>query len=528
MGDKMNKNRKLMHDLNGVADKFVTEAAPKKKALNISRMPWIYVGGAACAAAVLIMVGMNLPERSDSEIFAPAATDITSVTVAESITDFTVTEKPATAQKIVVTVPSTEITGSVSEALQSAVTEASSTAAETAKQTEKKQESSNKPAETEKKPEVTEKAETTVSTEYEHMEDINADCITSVTKNPDGSIRLVVRNGQFAVTLPASWDGHFIVYGHNANNAEMPTELALIAFESKLAYQTEDYYDASLIDLHVSADPGAEDKYINYGTIGYSGGEYLRLFDSCAVDRCSCSEEAYKEKLALLDTVDQIIYESYSEETGKLEREYNAPEYVADAKSGDCGHNTKWIYDEESRTLTLRMMNDDEMDWVAKGQPHSVDYAPWKEMKWYKDIENVIVKDGIGCVGINSFNNCTALKSFTCPDEVVWISATTFQNCTSLTSITLPEKLEGILNCTFEGCTNLKEIKIGSCVTEIQHGAFKDCTSLEVLDIPESVTTISDYAFKGCSPDLVLRGKEGSYVQQYAADHGMKFEVITE
>ena len=38
MSDKMNKNRKLMHDLNGVADKFVTEAAPKKKALNISRM----------------------------------------------------------------------------------------------------------------------------------------------------------------------------------------------------------------------------------------------------------------------------------------------------------------------------------------------------------------------------------------------------------------------------------------------------------------------------------------------------------
>ncbi|MBR6835874.1 MAG: leucine-rich repeat domain-containing protein [Oscillospiraceae bacterium] len=525
MSDKMNKNRKLMHDLNGVADKFVTEAAPKKKALNI-RMPWVYIGGAATAAAVLIMVGLNLPERSDNEIYAPAATDITTAAVTESITDFTVTEKPATAQKIIVTVPSSDITGNVSESVQNLITSAS--VSETAKQTEKKQENS-KPSVTEKKPEVTEKAETTVSTEYGHMEDIQSACISSVTKNPDGSIRLVIRNGQFAIILPASWDGHFVATGHNANNYdEMPSELAVIALESKLAYQDEHYSDASLISLHVSADPGAESPYIGYKTTGYSGGEYLRLYSSCAVDRFECSEEAYAENLALYDTFDQIIYESYSEETGKLEREYNAPDYTAEATSGACGKNTKWIYDTDSRTLRISMMSDDEMDWGAKGQPHSIDLAPWKEMKWYKDIENVVVEEDIGCVGINSFDNCTSLKSFTCPDEVVWISATTFQNCTSLTSITLPEKLEAVLNCTFEGCTNLKEVKLGNCLTEIQHGAFKDCTSLKVLDIPESVTAISDYAFRNCSPDLVLRCREGSYVQQYAEDHGIKFEAITE
>lgn len=526
MGDKMNKNRKLMHDLNGVADKFVTEAAPKKKALNISRMPWVYVGGAACAAAVLIMVGMNLPERSDSEIFAPAATDITSTAVTESITDFTVTEKPVTAQKIVVTVPSTEITGSVSEALQSAVTEASTTAAETAKQTEKKQESNNKPAETEKKPEVTEKAETTVSTEYEHMEDINDAAVTSVTKNPDGSIRIVIRDGQFAVTLPASWNGHFVLNGHNCNNyTEFPDELALVEINSKLAYQTEDYYDSSVLGLTVASEVDF-DYPIHYDTVGYSRGEYMRQFSSIPVDRCSCTEEAYQEKLALLDTRDQIIYESYSEKTGKLERTFTVPECPIEAVSGECGSTTKWEYDSKSKTLTILAKSDDETDWMLRTQGYSVARAPWKEMSWYKEIENVVVKDGVQHIGIDAFTDCTSLKSITTPDDIVGV--TYFTNCTSLTSITVPENTECIGNDVFSGCTNLKEVKIGSKLTEIMHGSFQGCTALETLDLPETVTKISDYAFKNCSPDLVLRCKEGSYVQQYAEAHGIKFEAVAE
>ncbi|MBP0961162.1 MAG: leucine-rich repeat protein [Oscillospiraceae bacterium] len=532
MGDKMNKNRKLMHDLSGVSDKFITESAPKKRAVNI-RMPWVYVGGAATAAAVLIMLGANLPERSDSEIFAPAATDATSVTQSIVTTD-AAAEKAETlkteaaAEKVIVTVP---VTGNVSDILQSVTTEAVS-AAETSKQnTEAQKQQENKPAETEKKPEVTEKAETTASTEYEHMEDIDAPCITSVTKNPDGSIRLIIRDGQFAVTLPASWNNHFVIWGAEYNDYEnLPEELAWIDIKSKLANQTEDYYDAIVYDLSVSAIPAKADTQLHYDTVGYSRGEYLRSHPNIAVDRFSCSEEAYQENLALLDTRDQIIIESYNEETGKFERQFSVPEYPYEAESGDCSLTTKWSYDKETKTLTISAKSDDETDWMMRSQGYAVMHAPWKEMSWYNEIENVVVKKGVAIIGIDAFTNCTSLKSFTAEDDNIYsFMAATFQNCKYLTSITLSKNAEYIYNDTFEGCTNLKEVIIpGDQLTEIQHGAFKDCTSLEVLELPESVTTISDYAFRGCSENLVLKCKEGSYVQQYAEAHGMKFEAVAE
>ena len=532
MSDKMNKNRKLMHDLSGVSDKFITESAPKKKAVNI-RMPWVYVGGAATAAAVLIMLGANLPERSDSEIYAPAATDATSVTHSIVTTDVT-TEKAetakteATAEKVIVTVP---VTGNVSDILQSVTPEAVTAVSETAKQnTESQKPQENKPAETEKKPEVTEKAETTASTEYEHMEDIDCACITSVTKNPDGSIRLIIRDGQFAVTLPASWNNHFVIWGAEYNDYENnPEELAWIDIKSKLAYQTEDYYDAIVYNLSVSAIPAEADSQLHYDTVGYSRGEYLRSHPDIAVDRFNCSEEAYQEKLALFDTRDQIIIESYNEETGKFERQFSVPEYPYEAESGDCSLTTKWSYDKETKTLTLSGKNDDETDWMTRSQGYTVMHAPWKEMSWYSEIENVVVKSTVKHVGINAFQNCTSLKSFTAEDDIYSFCGSMFQNCKYLTSITLSKNAEYIYNDTFEGCTNLKEVIIpGDQLTEIQHGAFKDCTSLEVLELPESVTKISDYAFRGCSENLVLKCKEGSYVQQYAEAHGIKFEAITE
>lgn len=529
MSDKMNKSRKLMHDLSGVSDKFITESSPKKKGVNI-RMPWIYVGGAATAAAVLIMIGANLPDRSENEIYSPAATAVTSVTQSIVTSEPAATSKAA-AEKVIVTVP---VTGNVSDILQSVTTEVSAAVSGSAKQnaeTQKKQENKpaeteKKPAVTEKKPAVTEKAETTASTEYEHMEDINDAAVTSVTKNPDGSIRIVIRDGQFALTLPASWNGHFVLNGHNCNNyTEFPDELALVEINSKLAYQTEDYYDSSVLGLTVASEVDF-DYPIHYDTVGYSRGEYMRQFSSIPVDRFSCTEEAYQEKLALLDTRDQIIYESYSEKTGKLERTFTVPECPIEAVSGECGNTTKWEYDSESKTLTILAKSDDETDWMLRTQGYSVARAPWKEMSWYKEIENVVIKDGVQHIGIDAFTDCTSLKSITTPDDIVGV--TYFTNCTSLTSITVPENTECIGNDVFSGCTNLKEVKIGSKLTEIMHGSFQGCTALETLDLPETVTKISDYAFKNCSPDLVLRCKEGSYVQQYAEAHGIKFEALAE
>ena len=49
--------------------------------------------------------------------------------------------------------------------------------------------------------------------------------------------------------------------------------------------------------------------------------------------------------------------------------------------------------------------------------------------------------------------------------------------------------------------------------------------NIKTLDIPENVTEIGPDAFYQCNPNLILCGKPGTYVQQYAIDNEIAFRV---
>lgn len=59
-------------------------------------------------------------------------------------------------------------------------------------------------------------------------------------------------------------------------------------------------------------------------------------------------------------------------------------------------------------------------------------------------------------------------------------------------------------------------------ITTINSEAFARCNSLKEIYIPESVNEIAENAFDECD-SLTIKGKSGSYVEEYAKENGIDF-----
>ncbi len=128
------------------------------------------------------------------------------------------------------------------------------------------------------------------------------------------------------------------------------------------------------------------------------------------------------------------------------------------ASSGKCGDNATWSFDSSTGTLTI------------SGTGDVYDYnSPFKNNK---NINSVIIKDGITSIGNETFSQCSKLKS-----------------------AIIPNSLKSIGDCVFEFCSSLKNVKMGSYVESIGHHAFSHCLSLINLKIPYTVMTIGEDAF---------------------------------
>lgn len=75
------------------------------------------------------------------------------------------------------------------------------------------------------------------------------------------------------------------------------------------------------------------------------------------------------------------------------------------------------------------------------------------------NITKVDLPKTIEDLGMNTFWNCTRLKSVYVPDRVKKLEFSVFAYCESLESLSLPEDLEFIGSCAVQGCFSLKEIE---------------------------------------------------------------------
>ena len=143
------------------------------------------------------------------------------------------------------------------------------------------------------------------------------------------------------------------------------------------------------------------------------------------------------------------------------------------------------------------------------------------------EIASAVIPDGVTCIGVSAFSDCTNLTSVTVGRGVVSLASSAFSGCTNLKTVyynsactdfqfgisnvffyaekmvfggeSIPDRL--FLNSYGYNNNNatLKEIVIENTVKTIGSSAFRGCVSLTSVAIPDSVESIGASAFSGCT-----------------------------
>lgn len=154
--------------------------------------------------------------------------------------------------------------------------------------------------------------------------------------------------------------------------------------------------------------------------------------------------------------------------------------------SVSCGAYLAWEYDTETKILTISGTGKmSEFDSSSTGM-----LAPWKKAKDAKNLEKVLISEGVTTIGDNAFFECDNLISVISSDYVVKpgtksIAACAFYYCQELTGITLPDSMAGIGNRAFEHCSKLTSVTIPSRVTSIGDSVFNICPGLTGISVAE-------------------------------------------
>lgn len=137
------------------------------------------------------------------------------------------------------------------------------------------------------------------------------------------------------------------------------------------------------------------------------------------------------------------------------------------------------------------------------------------------NLRSVILPEGIVKISQFAFCHYPNLKYISIPSTVTQIGEGAF-DYSGFVEITLPSNIGTVPYRAFEGDTLLKHVSIADGVRSIEKYAFRECTQLQGVSIPESVTDIDPEAFYGC-PNVYIKGKSGSYAEQYANDYRIPF-----
>ena len=124
-------------------------------------------------------------------------------------------------------------------------------------------------------------------------------------------------------------------------------------------------------------------------------------------------------------------------------------------------------------------------------------------------VTDVVIPQGVTCIGNRAFRDCEHLTSITIPQGVVSIVDWAFHLCGGLVSVTIPEGVTYIGDYAFNECQSLTGIPIPKSVTRIGDGAFNGCGSLANITIPQGVTDIGGGAFNGCGSLTSITVPEG-------------------
>lgn len=199
---------------------------------------------------------------------------------------------------------------------------------------------------------------------------------------------------------------------------------------------------------------------------------------------------------------------------------------------------------------------------VIKG--HGATEKKWQEIKGFdyeKEIEIVIIDEGIttiadcsfedcynlqyvhlpstlGIIGSSAFKGCEKLNNVTFPDILFTIGHDAFYDCDSLTEVNLPDNAE-ILKHSFENCGNLQKVKLPQGITSytsqtgfLGKGSFASCSKLSEVVLPDNLEYIHYSMFEWCYniKKVTFNGVEYTDIQQlnmYLYENGLSSTEMT-
>lgn len=139
--------------------------------------------------------------------------------------------------------------------------------------------------------------------------------------------------------------------------------------------------------------------------------------------------------------------------------------------------------------------------------PGSIETVPEYLFAGARDLEAIVIEEGVKNVHHGAFSQCTSLKSVSLPESLEYFDAS-FDYCSSLESIEIPDCVTYLGNM-FNHCQALKSVYIGEGIESIEIYAFEGCTSLEAFTVSEDNP---NYA----SIDGDLYSKDGATLMKYA------------
>ena len=146
----------------------------------------------------------------------------------------------------------------------------------------------------------------------------------------------------------------------------------------------------------------------------------------------------------------------------------------------------------------------------------------------YGDIEYYVMNGKAVIYSLSDYY----ISSVTIPSEieghsVTAIAGNAFSEYTNLSSVSIPGSVRIIKDGAFCYCTALKSLVIPEGVYVIGNNVFSYCNGLKSITLPASVKSIGPNSFDDCE-DLTISGYTGTYAEEYANEHGIKFNSLGE
>lgn len=127
-------------------------------------------------------------------------------------------------------------------------------------------------------------------------------------------------------------------------------------------------------------------------------------------------------------------------------------------------------------------------------------------------------------IGENAFNRKRQLEEVVVEEGVTSIGEGAFYICPALKKLILPKTLNVIERSAFNYCTSLEEVEIPENVSSLGVRAFFDCRKLKKIVVGNQVKFIGREAFDNC-PNVVIYCGKDSYAYEYAKKNGIKYVV---